>query len=53
MHGKCRFHYPCPPSPETAIARQSTAAIYTEEEAEQEVKALGAAQKVLDNKDTF
>ena len=51
-HGKCRFHYPCPPSPETVIARQSTAVTYPEERAEQAVKALAAVQKVLDDKDT-
>ena len=51
-HGKCCFHYPRPPSLETAIARQSTAATYPEEEAEQLVKALTAVRKVLDNKDT-
>ena len=51
-HGKCRFHYPRPPSPETVIARQSTAATYPEEQAEQAVKALAAVRKVLDDKDT-
>ena len=51
-HGKCRFHYPCPPSPETVIARLSTAATYPEELAEQAVKALAAVRKVLDDKDT-
>ena len=45
-HGKCRFHYP---RPETVIARQSTAATYPEEQAEQ---ALAAVRKVLDDKDT-
>ena len=51
-HGKCRFHYPCPPSPETVIARQSTAATYPEGQAEQALKALAAVRKVLDDKDT-
>ena len=51
-HGKCRFHYPRPPSPETVIARQSTAATYPQEQAEQAVKALAAVQKILDDKDT-
>ena len=51
-HGKCRFHYPRPPSPETIIARQSTAATYPEELAKQAVKALAAVRKVLDDKDT-
>ena len=51
-HSKCRFHYPRPPSPETVIARQSTAATCPKEQAEQAVKALAAMQKVLDDKDT-
>ena len=50
--GKCRFHYPRPPSPETVIARQSTAATYPEELAEQGMKALAAVRKVVDDKDT-
>ena len=51
-HGKCCFHYPSPPSPETVIACQSTAATHSEEQAEQAVKALVAVWKVLDDKDT-
>ena len=51
-HGKCWFHYPRPPSPETVIAHQSTAATYPEEQAEQAVKALAAVQNILDDKDT-
>ena len=51
-HGKCRFHYPRPPSPKTEIARESTAATYPEEQAEQAVKALAALRKILDDKDT-
>ena len=51
-HGKCRFHYPCPPSPKTVIAHQSIAATYPEEQAEQAVKALAAVRKILDDKDT-
>ena len=51
-HGKCRFHYPRPPSPETVVARQSTAATYPEEQAEQAIKALAAVRKILDDKDT-
>ena len=51
-HGKCRFHYSHPPSPETVIARQSTAATYPEEQAEQAVKALAAVRNILDDKDT-
>ena len=51
-HGKCCFHYPRPPSPETVIARQSTAATYPEEFTEQAVKALAAVCRVLDDKDT-
>ena len=34
------------------IARQSTAATYPEEQAEQAVKALAAVRKILDDKDT-
>ena len=34
------------------IARESTAATYPEEQAEQAVKALAAVRKVLDDKDT-
>ena len=49
-HGKCRFHYPRPPSPETVTAHQSTAATYPEEQAEQAVKALAAVWKILDDK---
>ena len=30
-HGKCRFHYPWPPSLETVIVQQSFAARYPEE----------------------
>ena len=37
---------------ETPIARQSTAATYSEEQAEQAVKALAAVQEVLEDKDT-
>ena len=51
-HGKCHLHYPRPPSPETVIARQATAATYPEELAEQGMKALAAVGKVLDDKDT-
>ena len=51
-HGKCRFHYPRPPSPKTVIARESTAATYPEEQAEQAVKALAAVRKILDDKNT-
>ena len=51
-HGKCRFHYPHPPSSETVIACQSTAATCSEEQAEPAVKALAAVQKVLDDKTT-
>ena len=43
-HGKCRFHYSRPPSLETVIARQSTAAAYPEEQAEQAVKPLAAVR---------
>ena len=51
-HGKCRFHYPCPPSPKTVIACQSTAATYPEEQAKRAVKVLAAVRKILDDKDT-
>ena len=47
-HGKCRFHYPHPPSPKTVIARQSTAATYPEEQAEQAVKAKPKARVTSD-----
>ena len=39
-HGKCRFHYPRRPSPETVIARQSNSATYSKEQAEEAIKAL-------------
>ena len=51
-HGKCRFHYPRPPSPETVIAHQSSAVTYPKEQAEQALKALVAVRNVLDDKDT-
>ena len=37
---------------QTVIARQSTAATYPEEQAEQALKALAAVRNVLDDNDT-
>ena len=51
-HGKCRFHYPRPPSPETVIGHQSNSATYLEEQAEEAIKALAAVKKILDDKST-
>ena len=50
--GGMESHYPHPPSPETVIARQSTATTYPEKLAEQAVKALAAVCKVLNDRDT-
>ena len=51
-HGKCRFHYPRPPSPFTLIAREAHSHHFTAQELEKLQIELCTVRKILDDKDT-